>query len=113
MTSRAARLWFLVPLVSPGAAWGDIIALYTFNPKQDNCDRMGPGYEATAFDELVLATDVSISESVPPSAECYIENTDPPYDTRVLRFEPGPGSTSADQAVMHGRHLETTLAAAR
>jgi hypothetical protein len=118
MTPLATRFWFLVllislvlPVVGAGPARGDIIAQYAFNPKADNCDRVGPGYEATATDPNVVATDVSISDSIPDSAECYIEVTDPPYDTRVLRLEPGPDSSSADQAVKNDRYFQFTVTA--
>jgi hypothetical protein len=119
MTPLATRFWFLVllisvvlPVVGASPARGDIIAQYAFNPEEDNCFRVGPGYEATVSDPGVLASDVSLSDSIPDSHECYIEVTDPPYDTRVLRLEPGPDSSSADQAVENDKYFQFTVMAA-
>jgi hypothetical protein len=118
---RAARFWFLpllislvLPLVGPGPVLGqNVIAWYPFTPKQDNDMRTGPGY--VFADPDVIATDVSLSDSIPhpPASEpFYISFFDPPYDTRVLRLEPGPDSTDADQAVKNNKYFEFTIMAA-
>src|SRR5438874_10981896 len=97
----------LLPLVGAGHARGDVIAQYalgsngeTSNPAVLNAGRSGPGYEATDSDPNVTASDVSIADSIPPSAEEYIEITSPSYldangnQFPVLRLEPGRNSRS-------------------
>jgi hypothetical protein len=127
MTPLAARFRFLallislvLPVVGAGLARGDIVAQYTFSPAcPPNCDRMGDGYQATSdVTVFATATDVSLSDGIPDSDECYIEDppTGPPYGFTVLRLQPSNGltgadSTSPDQAVANDKYFQFTVVA--
>jgi hypothetical protein len=131
MTRLAVRLRFvalfacmLLPVVGAGPARGDIIAQYalglngeTSNPAVLNAGRKGLGYEATDFDFNVTATDVSISDSIPPSAEEYIEITSPPYvdangnQFPILRLETGNNSNSPAEAIQKDKYFAFTVTA--
>src|SRR5262245_32973879 len=95
-----------------GPAQADIIAQYAFggatgetSTGKDLSGRSGIGWEATDFDLNVTASPASLSDSIPPSNEEYIEFTDPSYtdangnEFPVLRFEPGSNSNTPEEAV--------------
>jgi hypothetical protein len=131
MTPLAARSLFLallislaLPLVGAGRARGDVVAQYALgangelsNPAVLNAGRSGPGYEATDFDINVTASNISLSDSIPPSAEEYIEITSPSYvdangnQFPVLRFQPGNNSRSPDEAVTKDKYFQFTVTA--
>jgi hypothetical protein len=130
MIRLAVRLRFMaffacvVPLVAAGPVRADIIAQYALgsngelsNPAVLDAGRSGPGYEATDFDPNVTATDVSISQSIPPSAEEYIEITSPSYvdatgnQYPVLRLQPGNNSRSPDEAILKDKYFQFTVTA--
>jgi hypothetical protein len=125
MIRLAVRLRFvaitcmLLPLAAT-AARADIIAQYALgsngeisNPAVLNAGRSGPGYEATDYDPNVTAADVSISDSIPPSAEEYIEDppTGPLYGFPVLRFQPGSNSRTPAEAVTKDKYFAFTVTA--
>jgi hypothetical protein len=111
------RFWALLvslmlPFVGAGAARGDIIAQYTFpTATADPDERTGPGFEATTLADDAIATDVSLSPSLPRPGEPFIADRDPAYGRPVLRIDPGAMSSSPAEAVAGGRYFEFTVAA--
>ena len=110
----------LLPLVGAGSVRGDIIAQYalglngeTSDPAVLSAGRSGTGYEATDFDLNVTAAGITISDSIPPSAEEYIE--DPPsgplYGFPVFRFQPGSNSVTPAEAVTKDKYFTFTVTA--
>jgi hypothetical protein len=108
-----------------GPARGDIIAQYalggttgetsmTTGPGAMN-GRTGMGWEATDFDPNVTASAISLSDSIPPSGEEYIEITSPSYvDANnnmfpVLRLEPGGNSITPAEAVQKDKYFAFTV----
>jgi hypothetical protein len=85
----------------------------TSNPAVLNAGRSGPGYEATTVDPNATAMDVSISDSIPPSAEEYIEDppTGPLYGFPVFRFQPGSNSRTPAEAVTKDKYFTFTVTA--
>ena len=87
----------------------------TSDPAVKNVGRSGTGYEASISDVNVTAGNVSISDSIPPSAEEYIEITSPSYvdangnDFPVLRLEPGSNSNTPAEAVTKDKYFSFTV----
>src|SRR5262249_54199314 len=118
MTGVPVRLRFLavlislaLPLVGAGPGWGqNVLAQYPFN--EMNCDRVGPGYEATVVDPNALASDVTLSDSL-PIVGCYIYQPAccNAYDTLVLRIEVGNTNSDPVFAVLLDKYFQFTVTA--
>jgi hypothetical protein len=119
MTPIATRFRFLallislvLPVVGVGPARGDILVTYDFaTATADPTERTGPGFAPAIVDPDVTATDVSLSDDLPVPAEPFIADRDPKYGRPVLRIDPGPDSTSKDEAIAGGKFFEFTVTA--
>jgi hypothetical protein len=122
--SVAARLRFLLLFFSLAMITGLAgraqaqIALYplgangeTSDPAVLNAGRSGTGYEATIVDPNATASGITISDSIPPSAEQYIEITSPSYvdangnQFPVFRFQPGNNSRTPAEAITKDKYF--------
>jgi hypothetical protein len=102
----------MCPLICADAARGDVLVQYTFpTPTTDPSQRTGPGFAATDVDENAVATDISLSNSLPVPGENFIDDRSPAYGRPTLRIDPGSNSTNAAQAVANGTYFEFTLVA--
>jgi|SRR6516164_160800 hypothetical protein len=109
--SLALLAGFLLIFAGAGQVRGDIIVQYTFpTPTTTTDQRAGPGFEPTILADNAIATDVSLSSSLPSPGEPFIADRDPAYGRPVLRIDPGD-STNPSQAVAGGRYFEFTVAA--
>src|SRR5438552_2556674 len=115
LSVRVRPLFFLLILtlllIGAGPAWGqNILAQYPFN--EMNCDRTGPGYEATTVDPNVTAADVSLSDSL-PVVGCYIYQPADcnAYDTLVLRIDVGNTNSDPVLAVLLDKYFQFTVTA--
>src|SRR3989442_7632914 len=117
MTLVATRLRFLALFVSLmllllGAApvqGQNILAQWNFDtgdPNGNGTMRTGLGYEAQIVDPNATAIDVSIGDFVPDTTEAWIEFTDPPYPSLVLRVPPGSRSRNPYEAIADHRYIE-------
>jgi hypothetical protein len=128
MISLAVRFRFsavcfslmLLLLAAAGVARADVIAEYplglngeTSDPAKLNAGRSGTGYEATNFDPNVTAAGITISDSIPPSAEEYIEDppTGPLYGFPVFRFEVGGNSRTPAEAITKDKYFTFKITA--
>jgi hypothetical protein len=124
MKLAAARLRFLafflslVLMIGIASTAPAQIALYplgvngeTSDPAVLNAGRSGTGYEATTVDPNATASGITISDSIPPSAEQYIEITSPSYvdangnQFPVFRFEVGSNSTTPSEAITKDKYF--------
>lgn len=105
-------LALVFPFIGVDSARGDVLVQYTFpTPTSDPSQRTGLGFAATDVDDNALATDVSLSDSLPVPGENFIDDRSPMYGRPVLRIDPGNNSTNAAQAVANGTYFEFTLVA--
>jgi hypothetical protein len=97
MTPLAVRFRFLallislvLPVVGAGPAQADVIVQYAFPLSQppESRDRTGPEFAPTTVDPNAIATDISLSDTLPDSFEPWIADRDPPYGRPVLRIDP-------------------------
>jgi hypothetical protein len=130
MTLVAARLRFLVLFFSLALTIGITstakaqIAQYPLgangeisDPAVLNAGRSGAGYEATTIDPNATASGITISDSIPPSAEQYIEITSPSYvdangnQFPVFRLQPGSNSRTPAEAITKDKYFTFTVTA--
>jgi hypothetical protein len=112
-------------VIGAASARADIVAQYAFggatgdtSTGKDLSGRSGIGWEATNSDPNATAHDASLSDSIPPSNEDYVEFTSPSYvdangnNFPVLRFEPGNNSNTPAEAVTKDKYFQFTVDAA-
>ena len=121
MIRLAGRLRFtfmLVLVLGASPVRGAVIAQYALggdtgetSTGKDLSGRSGLGWEATDYDLNVTASNISVSDSIPPSHEDYIEDPGSLYGFPILRFEPGNNSITPVEAVQKDKYFAFTVAA--